>query len=257
MSEVGSVQRVRITFSKGAEIKFISHLAVMRAWERIVRRADLPMAYSQGFNPRPKLAFASALSVGHTGRAEILDIEMRRRVQLETLPAQLEPQLPVGFAVNTAREVPLRAPSIQSQLRHAIYRVSFRARQPADVLRAELDQLLSVSELPRQRTIKGKVREYDLRPLIHDLWYDCRVAPLIENHTVCNALVVATDISDQKKSHEAIKREQQALRQILDLHERERQLVAYEIHDGFAQKLAGAQLNFEAFRQSLWGKRHK
>lgn len=186
MSEVGSVQRVRITFSKGDAVKYISHLAVMRAWERIVRRADLPMAYSQGFNPRPKLAFASALSVGHTGRAEVLDIEMRRRAQPETLPAQLEPQLPVGFALHTAREVPLRAPSIQSQLRYAIYRVSLSVRQSADVLRAELDRLLSARELPRQRTVKGKVREYDLRPLIHDLWYDC---PADGEHVVGMVLV--------------------------------------------------------------------
>jgi radical SAM-linked protein len=173
VSEAVAVQRVRITFSKGEMIKYISHLAVMRSWERIVRRADLPVAYSQGFNPRPGLAFASALSVGHTGRAEVLDIELRQRTEPQALPARLEPQLPPGFAVHMAWEVPLRASSAQSQLRFAVYRVVLEARQPADVLRAGVDRLLSARELLRQRTVKGKVREYDLRPLIHDMWCDC------------------------------------------------------------------------------------
>jgi radical SAM-linked protein len=173
VSEAVAVQRVRIIFSKGETVKYISHLAVMRSWERIVRRADLPVAYSQGFNPRPKLAFASALSVGHTGRAEVLDIELRQRAQPQALPARLDPQLPVGFSVQMAWEVPMGAPSAQSQLRYAVYRVALEARQSADALRAGVDRLLSALELPRQRTVKGKVREYDLRPLIHDMWYDC------------------------------------------------------------------------------------
>jgi len=186
VSEANSVQRVRITFSKGERVKYISHLAVMRAWERMVRRADLPVAYSQGFNPRPKLAFASALSVGYTGRAELLDIELRQRAQPQALLARLEPELPAGFAVHMAWEVPLRAPSAQSQLRYAVYRVALEARQPADALRAELECLLSARELPRQKTVKGKVREYDLRPLIHDVWYDC---PADGEHVVGLVLV--------------------------------------------------------------------
>jgi radical SAM-linked protein len=171
VSEAGPVQRVRLTFSKGEEVKYISHLAVMRAWERIIRRAELPVAYSHGFNPRPKLAFASALSVGYTGRAEVLDVELGRQVELRAILKRLAPQLPEGFTVAAIQEMPLRAPSAQSQLRYAVYRVSLDAQLPADVLQAGLDRLLSAAELPRQRTVKGKVRRYDLRPLVCELWY--------------------------------------------------------------------------------------
>lgn len=171
MTEAGPVQRIRLTFSKADEVKYISHLAVMRAWERIVRRADLPVAYSHGFNPRPKLAFASALPVGYTGRAEVLDVELWRRVELRAILKQLAPQLPQGFTVGAIQEMPLRAPSAQSQLGYAVYGVSLDARLPAGVLREAVDHLLSAAELPRQRTVKGKVRRYDLRPLVHEVWY--------------------------------------------------------------------------------------
>jgi radical SAM-linked protein len=171
VSESASVQRVRITFSKGEAVKYISHLSVMRAWERIVRRADLPIAYSHGFNPRPKLAFASALSVGYMGRAEILDLELRECMPVGDLLGRVRPQLPDGFAVHSVVEIPLRVPSAQSKLRYSVYHVSFLTDQTAGSLQEKLDRLLSASELPRRRVVKGKTREYDLRPLIHKLWY--------------------------------------------------------------------------------------
>lgn len=188
MSESASVQRVRITFSKGEAVKYISHLSVMRGWERIVRRADLPVAYSQGFNPRPKLAFASALSVGYMGRAEILDLELRECVPVGVVLERLRPQLPAGFAVHSAVEISLRAPSAQSELRYSVYRVSLLTNQTAAGLQEKLDGLLSTSELPRRRVVKGKTREYDLRPLIHRLWYiDSHDATHVIGMTLANA----------------------------------------------------------------------
>ena len=67
-------QRLRLRFSKGEQLKYISHLDLARAWERAFRRAGLPVAHSQGFNPRPRLQIAAALPVGVTGRAEYLDV---------------------------------------------------------------------------------------------------------------------------------------------------------------------------------------
>lgn len=152
-------------------MKYVAHLGVLRAWERIVRRACLPVAYSQGFNQRPKMTFASALSVGHTGRQEVLDLELREPMGLESVVARLRPQLPSGFCLHSAAEVPLEAPSTQSVLRHAVYRVVLDATQPAAEVIAGLTRLLSASTLPRLREVKGQSRAYDLRALIHDLWY--------------------------------------------------------------------------------------
>jgi radical SAM-linked protein len=173
LTDQRAAQRVRLIFGKGEEVKYVSHLGVLRAWERIVRRAGLPLAYSQGFNQRPKLTFASALSVGHTGRQEVLDLELRERMSLESVMARLRPQLPPGFLLHSAMEVPLDAPSTQSLLRYAVYRVVFDPCQSATGVIAGLNRLLSAPTLPRQREVKGQSRSYDLRPLIQDLWYIC------------------------------------------------------------------------------------
>lgn len=171
MSDGGVAQRIRLIFAKGQDVKYVSHLGVMRAWERIVRRADLPVAYSQGFNQRPKLSFASALAVGYTGRREVLDLELKETVLVENLLSRLNPQLPPGFRLHSAAEVPLHAASTQSLLRYSVYEVIFSPRLPAETVCKGLASLLSSPSLSRRREVKGHIRDYDLRPLIHDLWH--------------------------------------------------------------------------------------
>ena len=84
---------------------------------------------------------------------------------------------------------------------------------------------------------------------IYDRWLDCRIVPLTEEGTAPAAMIICTDISDRKHSQEALQRERHLLRRLLDLHERERQVMAYEIHDGFAQQLTGALFQLQGFRQ--------
>ena len=84
---------------------------------------------------------------------------------------------------------------------------------------------------------------------IYDEWLDCRIVPLTEEGSVPAAMIICTDISDRKYSQEALQRERHLLRGLLDLHERERQVMAYEIHDGFAQQLTGALFLLQGFRQ--------
>ena len=187
MSETeGPVQRIRVVFSQGEPVKYIAHLAVMRAWERIMRRAAAPIAYSFGFNPRPKLTFASALAVGQTGRAEIMDVELNERLEPEELLRRLREQLPPGFAVHSAVEVPVRAPALQAEMCCAVYRVTLGPELSEEGVRAGLGELWAAERLPRQREVKGHVREYDLRPLIRDVWYVGRVA---DGHVVGLTLV--------------------------------------------------------------------
>ena len=165
----GPEQRLRIEFAKGAELKYISHLDLARAWERVFRRAALPLAYSQGFNPRPRFQIAAALAVGVTGRVELLDAWLETRMDPQDVLAHLEPSLPPGLDVLSVKEVDLRAASLQSQMRTAEYRADVRTSEPLEGIEIRVRALLEAPALPRQRHHKGRMRSYDLRPLIRGI----------------------------------------------------------------------------------------
>ncbi len=170
-------QRLRITFAKGEPIKYISHLDLMRVWERVLRRAQVPLAYSEGFNPRPKISIAAPLPVGFTGRGEVMDIVLSRRISPYNLINRLKPHLPPGLEILSVEEVYLSLPSLQSQMRYAEYRVVVESEETLAEMEKRVEQVLSAQNLPRQRERKGKVTEYDLRPLIDDLWIGSARSP--------------------------------------------------------------------------------
>src|SRR5947208_16927444 len=95
--------RVRFRFSKIGKVRWTSHRDVARMWERAFRRVALPLAYTQGFSPRPKVSFGLALSTGHESVAEYLDVELAAdraaTVDIESLPERLSPALPAGIDV--------------------------------------------------------------------------------------------------------------------------------------------------------------
>ena len=161
-------QRLQLHFTKGRDIKYISHLDLARTLERAFRRAGLPMVYSQGFNPRPRLTFASALPVGVTGREEIMDVWLSPPVEPLALAQRLVPQLPPGIQLVHVQQTDLRAPSLQSLMRWSEYEVTLHADIPD--LDARISAILQQTSLPRERVHKGKKRTIDLRPLIADLW---------------------------------------------------------------------------------------
>jgi len=155
--------RIRITFSKTSAMRYTSHLDLHRAWERTLRRAELPLAYSQGFNPRPKINLASALPLGFTSESEVIDVRLEEELSLEKIAPVLESALPPGLQVNQIYEVDLKAPVLQSQLLASEIEITFL--DPFADLEERVRTLLDAQELPRER--RGKA--YDLRPLIEDL----------------------------------------------------------------------------------------
>jgi radical SAM-linked protein len=157
---------VRVTFSKGGPLKYTSHLDLARAWERSLRRAGVPLAYSRGFSPRPKLQLAAALPLGHSAEAEMVDVWLEQRMGLEALARALPPALPAGLVVRQVQEVGLRDPALQTQVVASEYRVTVEWDDAAEELEERLGELLSAAELPDVR--RGK--SYDLRPLIERLW---------------------------------------------------------------------------------------
>lgn len=162
-------QRLRIQFVKGEVLKYISHLDLTRTWERVFRRARLPLAYSQGFNPRPRFQIAAALPVGVTGRSELLDIWLGEPLAPDAALARLRPALPPGLDALDAAEVDLKAPSLQSQVVAADYLATVCSPEPVEAIHSRVQSLLAAASVPRRRQHKGDWQTYDLRPLIQEV----------------------------------------------------------------------------------------
>ena len=169
------MQRLRLKFGRGEEIKFLSHLDLMRLWERALRRAVLPLAYSEGFTPHPRIALAAPLPVGVTSQAEVMDVFLSRWLSPDSFVAQAKKQLPQSLDLLEAWPVGLDTPSLQSQVRFAEYEVKVETEKDGLEVEAALRSLLSAGELPWHHFRDTGARHYDLRALVDDLW-------LIDHH---------------------------------------------------------------------------
>jgi radical SAM-linked protein len=152
--------RLRIRFAKISAMRYTGHLDLHRAWERTFRRAGLPLAYSQGYNPHPRLNLASALPLGFTSQDEVIDAWLEQDLPLEQVLQALERALPPGLLVKQVEEVELHAPALQTELQASEFLITFL--EPVDGLEERLRKLLAAESLIRSRRNK----EYDLRPLI-------------------------------------------------------------------------------------------
>ena len=164
-----AIQKLRVVFGVGGALIYTSVLDMGRLWERLLRRAEMPLAYSQGFTPHPRLQFASALPVGYSSECEIVDISLGERVDPEAFLCSTRAQAPPGLEILRAQEIPLRLKSPQSTMREAHYRVCVWSDDPSDVVRTRLGELLNRSQITYTRTRKGQPETRDLRPLIHDI----------------------------------------------------------------------------------------
>ncbi len=164
-----SQQRLRVTFAKGPRLKYISHLDLVLAWERALRRAGVPLAYSQGFHPQARLQLASGLPLGYTGTAEMVDVILDEPLSPADFIANVRPVLPAGLAVTAVEEVAVKSPSLQSALRQAEYRVVVETSLPADELATRVADLLAADRLEQQRVRKQQMETFDLRPLVADV----------------------------------------------------------------------------------------
>jgi hypothetical protein len=126
-----AVQRLRVRFTKEEPLRFLGHLDVVRLWERACRRARLPLAYTLGFTPHPRLQFASPLALGATGAAEVLDLYLTAPLAPADFGARLGARLPSGCRVVEVQEVPLLAPAAAALLRWAEYQVLAESAAPA------------------------------------------------------------------------------------------------------------------------------
>ncbi len=165
-------QRLRITFARGEELKYVSLLDMMRLWQRALRRAEIPLAYSEGYTPRPRLSLASAMPVGVTGEAELLDAFLKRRMSPFYFAQMVSPQLPAGLVIKDVQEVVLGLPSLQSQVTQAEYRVTVESAWTEREATEAISKLLALKSLPWEHKRLEDVRKYDLRALVHTIWLE-------------------------------------------------------------------------------------
>lgn len=175
MSHVSPVmQRLRITFGKTGSLMYTSNLDVAKIWERVLRRADLPILYTRGFNTRPRIQLAMPLPLGISSDCEILDISLRERIALNEseLCDQLHNVSPPGLTIRSIIEVDPRAATLHSLVQSAEYRIRFHDGLDPDCMRQKIDDVLSRESIIVDETRRRKRSVMDIRPLIIDLYLD-------------------------------------------------------------------------------------
>ncbi len=163
--------RLRVRFTKLGKVRFTSHRDVARIWERALRRAALPVAYTEGFSPRPRLSFGLALSTGHESLGEYLDAELALdpgAVELDALPGRLSPCLPVGIDVVAAAALAPGTPSLQADVTSCTWAIELDGVSPLVAAEAVTRALDAPALVATARRKGGEVLA-DLRPGIHEL----------------------------------------------------------------------------------------
>jgi radical SAM-linked protein len=159
---------IRVRFSKFGKIRFTSHRDVARIWERALRRAELPIAYTEGFSPRPKLSFGLALSTGYESHGEYLDVALREALgdaEVHELPRRFAPALPEGIEVQAVVPLPAGGASLQQAVTSCTWHIEVGAALRSGVAHATA-AALAAPELVVTRQRKGRSVTDDVRPAI-------------------------------------------------------------------------------------------
>ncbi len=166
---MSSLFKLRITYSQTGPLRYISHLDLMKLWERLLRRAGIPLAYSHGFTPHPRITVASPLPVGFEGLEEVMEITLTSPVSPEEFLVRVRPHLPAGLEVVRAEIDGDGTLSLPQRVRASEYLVILPDCADREALARAVGEILERNSIPFRREKGGKVREFDLRPLIRGL----------------------------------------------------------------------------------------
>ncbi len=178
---------LRLRFAKLGKIRFTSHRDVARAFERAVRRVGLPVAWTEGFSPRPLLSFGLALPTGAESLAEYLDIRLADPVDPSGLPGVLSSALPEGLGVLVAAQRPPGARSLQQEVTSCSWELEVVGLSREE-LSARIEALLGSQGVLVTRSRKGTEATEDLRPAILGL-------ALVEHGAAGGEAVVSADLA--------------------------------------------------------------
>src|SRR5262245_43149236 len=160
-------KRVRIRFTKEDDLRWISHRDLMRLWERLFRRAGVVLSMTEGFHPKPRINFPSALAVGIAGLDELVEIDLAEHLTVESLRDAIVPQLPPGMVIGVIEFLPDL--HHKAQVAHVTFQIEIPPERRAELV-DRITRLLAETSLLIQRD--GRKSPLDLRPLIDDLSLD-------------------------------------------------------------------------------------
>jgi len=167
-------RRYRVTFAKTEAMRFTGHLDLHRTWERTFRRAALPLAYSEGFNPQPKIHIGAALPLGCVSEGDLLDVWLETEVDPLEVEASLRRASPPGIRVEEVVSVEATDPVLQRLVEAALFEVALPDLPEPEVIESRIGAIIGAQHLPRLR--RGK--SYDLRPLVEEIRFDRMVGRL-------------------------------------------------------------------------------
>ena len=159
--------RVLVRFSKTDMARYISHLDLIRLMQRVLRRAGVPLCYTQGFHPHPKMAFASALGVGIESRSEYMDLSLERNVDMGQTMADINGVLPTHIRVLDIREIDPAAKGLMGMVTAAAYRLTIPLDE--EELKRRCRAIMEAGTLIRTIVKKGKEQDVDIRAGLHRL----------------------------------------------------------------------------------------
>jgi radical SAM-linked protein len=167
------MQRLRVKFTREEGVKFLSHLDLMRFWERAIRRAGFETAYSEGFTPHARLSLAAPLPVGITSRVELMDVWLTGWETPNTFAGRIAEQLPEGMEILETKIISPEAPSMQSQINFATYEVEIESARSAAEVEAAVKKLMESDDFPWKHAREKEERHYNLRTLVEDIKVSC------------------------------------------------------------------------------------
>lgn len=163
--------KVRVKFAKEGAMKFIGHLDIMRYFQKAIRRADIPIAFSGGFSPHMIMSFAAPLGVGVTSSGEYFDMELTEAVPSAVMEEKFNNVMVEGMKVLSVREIPDgKASACMSLVAAADYFVRFReGKEPIANWREKLQEFFAQDEIVILRKTKRSEKETDIKPWIYQL----------------------------------------------------------------------------------------
>jgi len=160
------MQRIRIHYKKNFDLRYTGHLDLTKILERYFRRSKLPLAYTEGFHPQPRMNHALPLPLGFLSRSEIIDIWLDTSLELNDIETKLRSTPQPGIEIASLEEIDLGAPKIQNLVSAADYLVNFLDPYSKDDLEYRIQGLLAAENILR----KKRTKTYNLRPLIINLY---------------------------------------------------------------------------------------
>lgn len=160
---------IRVKFSKTGKLRFISHLDLMRLFQRAVRRAELPLTFTEGYNPHHKISIALALPVGISSEAEYADFEFSQRINTEDFKERMNKNLPEGILFLEAKSIGGRSLSLSQIINLAVYEIKIKVGFSDKIFIETIEKFKQSQNIPFVRERKRKISSFNIKERIENI----------------------------------------------------------------------------------------